>query len=59
MAKLQITLKRSVIASKPNHRATAKELGLTKTNKTVVKNDSDTIRGMIRTISHLVDVKEL
>ena len=51
MAKLQIKLVRSTIGGKPNQKATAKALGLTKLNKTVVKNDSETIRGMINVIS--------
>ncbi len=59
MAKLQIKLVRSVIASKPNQRATAKALGLTKLQKTVIKNDSPTIRGMINVVAHLVEVKEV
>jgi large subunit ribosomal protein L30 len=56
--KLEIKLVRSVIASKPNQRATAKALGLTKLQKTVVKDDTPTIRGMINVISHLVEVTE-
>ena len=59
MAKeLYITLKRSLISSKPNQRKTAKALGLTKLHKTVIKNDTPTIRGMINVISHLVEVTE-
>ena len=59
MAKeLHITLKRSLIASKPNQRKTADALGLTRLNKTVVKKDTETIRGMINVISHLVEVTE-
>jgi large subunit ribosomal protein L30 len=59
MAKLQITLLRSLIASKPNQRATAKALGLTKLQKTVVKDDTPTIRGMIKVVAHLVVVEEV
>ncbi len=59
MAKLEITLRRSTIGRKPNQRKTAEALGLTKINKTVVKEDNESIRGMIRTIEHLVDVKEV
>lgn len=58
MAKLYITRRRSLIQSKPNQVKTAKALGLTKMHKTVIKNDSPTIRGMIKVISHLVDVVE-
>ena len=59
MAKLQVTMVKSVIGSKPNQRATAKALGLTKLHKTVIKDDTPTIRGMINVVSHLVEVKEV
>lgn len=59
MAKqLEIKLVRSLIASLPKQRATAKALGLTKLQKTVVKSDTETIRGMIRVVAHLVEVTE-
>lgn len=58
MTKLYITRRRSLIQSKPNQVKTAKALGLTKMHKTVIKNDTPTIRGMIKVISHLVDVVE-
>ncbi|MDO4431747.1 MAG: 50S ribosomal protein L30 [Aerococcaceae bacterium] len=58
MANLEITLKRSLIGRPKNQIATAKALGLTKSYKTVVKPDNVAIRGMINTISHLVEVKE-
>lgn len=58
MAELKITLKRSLIGRKQNQIATAKALGLTKTYKTVVKPDTEAIRGMLQIISHLVEVKE-
>lgn len=58
MANLEITLKRSLIGRPKNQIATAKALGLTKIHKTVVKPDNVAIRGMINTISHLVEVKE-
>ena len=53
---LEIKLVRSTIGHKPNQKATAKALGLTKLQKTVTKNDTPTIRGMINVISHLVEV---
>lgn len=58
MANLEITLKRSLIGRPKNQIATAKALGLTKSYKTVVKPDNEAIRGMVKTISHLVEVKE-
>jgi large subunit ribosomal protein L30 len=59
MKKLQIKLVRSLIASKPNQRKTADALGLTKLQKTVIKSDTPTIRGMIKVVAHLVEVTEL
>ncbi|MGY3778357.1 50S ribosomal protein L30 [Isobaculum melis] len=59
MANLEITLKRSVIGRPQNQKDTAKALGLTKLNSTVTKPANDAIKGMVNTISHLVDVKEV
>ncbi len=59
MAKLQITLVRSVIGRPETQRVTVKTLGLRKLNTTVVHNDSPAIRGMINKVSHLVSVTEI
>lgn len=59
MAELKITLKRSIIGRPQNQRDTVKALGLTKLNSTVVKPANDTIKGMVNTVSHLVDVEEV
>ncbi len=56
---LEITLKKSLIGSKKNQKATAQALGLTKIGKTVVKEDNNATRGMINTNAHLVEVKEV
>nr|WGD76047.1 50S ribosomal protein L30 [Bacillus subtilis] len=58
MAKLEITLKRSVIGRPEDQRVTVRTLGLKKTNQTVVHEDNGAIRGMINKVSHLVSVKE-
>lgn len=58
MAELQIKLVRSTIGYPKNQKLTAKALGLTKMNKTVVKVDNPQVRGMIKTIAHLVEVVE-
>ncbi|MEC0397744.1 50S ribosomal protein L30 [Bacillus subtilis] len=58
MAKLEITLKRSVIGRSEDQRVTVRTLGLKKTNQTVVHEDNAAIRGMINKVSHLVSVKE-
>jgi len=55
---LKITLKKSTIGRKENQKRTAIALGLKKPNQTVVKPDTDIIRGMINRISHLVEVSE-
>ncbi|RJX24792.1 MAG: 50S ribosomal protein L30 [Acholeplasma sp.] len=57
--KLQITLKKSLIGRKPNQVKTAHALGLKKINQVVVKEANEAITGMVRTISHLVDVTEV
>lgn len=59
MANLEITLKRSLIGRPQNQVDTAKALGLTKMHKTVVKPDNLAIRGMVQTITHLVEAKEV
>ena len=59
MAKLKITLKRSLIGRPEDQRATVKALGLGKVNHSVVQDDSAVIRGMIRKVEHLVSVEEV
>ncbi len=56
---LEIKLVKSTIAAKPNQKKTAEALGLKKTQQVVVKEDNEVVRGMIKTISHLVEVKEI
>ena len=59
MAKtLKITLTKSPITYAKNQRETLKALGLTKMQKTVEKPDNEAIRGMIKTVAHLVIVEE-
>ncbi|WP_277630315.1 50S ribosomal protein L30 [Atopococcus tabaci] len=59
MAQLEITLKRSLIGRTQNQRDTVKALGLTKINSKSVKPDNQAIRGMINTVAHLVEFKEI
>ncbi len=56
--KLQITLVRSPLSRKQNHRRTIRALGLKKIGETVVHNDTDVIRGMAKTVNYLIDVVE-
>ncbi len=55
---LTIKLVKSPISYPKNQKDTLKALGLTKMNKVVVKEDNPAIRGMIKTVSHLVSVEE-
>ncbi len=54
---LEITLKRSPIGRPQRHRITLAALGLTKLHKTVCYKDTPSIRGMVRQIAHLVEVR--
>lgn len=51
MAKLQITLTRSVIGRPETQRKTVEALGLKKTNSSVVVEDNPAIRGQINKLS--------
>jgi len=55
--KLSITLKSSPIGRPENQRKTAFALGLRKLHQTVVRQDTDTIRGMVNRIRHMVEVE--
>ncbi|MFC0212802.1 50S ribosomal protein L30 [Paenibacillus chartarius] len=59
MAKLQITLKKSLIGRPESQRATVNSLGLRKLHQTVIQNDNEAIRGMVVKVSHLVEVKQI
>jgi len=57
--KIRITLVRSTIGTKPNHRATVKALGLKKLNSTVETEVNPAILGMVTAVAHLVIWEEL
>ena len=57
--KLEITLTKSVIGTKPAQRKTVEALGLRKLHQTVEKADNMTTRGMLDKVAHLVTVKEI
>lgn len=59
MAKLRITLVKSTAGRKANQIATVKALGLKKIRDVVEQQDNPQIRGMIRTVSHLVQYEEI
>lgn len=57
--KLEITLTKSVIGTKPAQRKTIQALGLRKINQSVEHKDNVVIRGMVDRVAHLIAVKEL
>ncbi|MBC9785271.1 50S ribosomal protein L30 [Heliobacterium chlorum] len=57
--KLKITWVKSAIGYPKNQKLTVATLGLKKLNHTVIHDDTPAIRGMIKTVSHLVTVEEL
>ncbi|NJD02132.1 MAG: 50S ribosomal protein L30 [Ruminiclostridium sp.] len=59
MAKLKITLIKSINKAKENQVATVKALGLKKIGSFVEQNDNPQIRGMVTKVSHLVSVEEI
>lgn len=58
MAKLKITLVKSIIGTPETQRATVKALGLKKTNSFVEQEDNPVIRGMVNKVAHLLKVEE-
>jgi large subunit ribosomal protein L30 len=59
MAKIRVRLVRSIIGVKPNQQATVRCLGLRKIGSNKKHEATSTILGMIRTVSHLITVKEV
>ena len=59
MARLKVTQVRSEIGSKQNQRDTLRTLGLRRIGQSVVREDRPEVRGMIRTVAHLVTVEEV
>jgi large subunit ribosomal protein L30 len=59
MAKVKVTQVRSTIKRPENQKRTMKALGLRKINHTIEVEANDAIRGMIRTVNHLIKVEEL
>ena len=54
---LKITLVRSSIGAEPRNKRTVKALGLRKTGRTVYREDTPSIRGMVNNIQHLLRVE--
>jgi large subunit ribosomal protein L30 len=56
---LKITQVRSGIGKKENQRQTLRSLGLKRVHDVVVKENRPEIRGMVKTVTHLVTVEEV
>ena len=56
--KIKVTLVKSIIGTKQDHRATVRGLGLRKLNSSSELEDTPAVRGMIHKVQHLVDFKE-
>jgi large subunit ribosomal protein L30 len=59
MAKLKVTLTRSLIGRPQTQRDTVKAMGLRKLNSLVELPDNEAIRGQIHKVEHLVTVEEI
>ena len=59
MTKLIVTLVKSPIGAKQPHKDTVRSLGLRKMHQTVEHTDNPSIRGMINSVIHLVNVEEV
>ena len=59
MAHLKVTQTRSGIGMLQNQRETLRSLGLKHVHDMVVQEDRPEIRGMVKTVRHLVAVEEV
>ena len=51
---IKVTLVKSLIGTKQDHRATVRGLGLRRINSTVQLEDTPAVRGMVRKVAYLV-----
>ncbi|MBP6964798.1 MAG: 50S ribosomal protein L30 [Armatimonadetes bacterium] len=56
---LKITLRKSPIGYEKTQKLTVKALGLGKLNSSTIKPDNPQIRGMIRKITHMLEVEQV
>ena len=57
--RLKVTQIKSKVSEKQNQRDTLRSLGLKRIGDVVVKEDRPEIRGMVKTVTHLVAVEEV
>lgn len=56
--KIKVTLVKSPIGTKQDHRATVRGLGLRRLNHTVELQDTPAVRGMINKVAYLVKCED-
>ena len=54
----KVTLTKSLIGAKPNQKATAASLGLSKIGDSVIHEAGPVLNGKIKVIAHLVSVEQ-
>jgi large subunit ribosomal protein L30 len=54
---IEITQIKSAIGRKPDHRGTLRALGLKRIRHTVVQEDNPVIRGMVKKVAYLLEVR--
>jgi large subunit ribosomal protein L30 len=59
MPQLKVRQVRSAVGGKQNQRDTLRTLGLRRIGDESVRDDRPEVRGMIKTVSHLVAVEEV
>lgn len=59
MAKVKVTLKRSLIGRPETQRRTVRALGLRNINSVVELPDNPAIRGQLHKVEHLIKVEEI
>ena len=59
MARVKLTLKRSLINRSGAQRRTIQALGLSKINSTSERELNPQIEGMVRKVRHLIEVEEI
>lgn len=59
LAKLKLTLAKSLIGRKKDHIATANALGLRKIGATVEHEETPQIKGMINKVNYLLKVEQI
>ncbi len=57
MEQVKVVLSKSLISAKPNQKATAKSLGLSKIGDSVVHANDAVLAGKIKVLKHLVRIE--